>query len=67
VTGYKIYWGKSSGVYLQAKDTGIAVGNVLTYTVVGLTSGTAYFFAVTAVDNLGMESSYSNEVTKIMP
>jgi fibronectin type 3 domain-containing protein len=34
---------------------------------VGLTTGYTYYFAVTAIDRAGMESAYSNEVSKTMP
>ena len=57
VTGYKIYWGTSSGTYTNSVD----VGNVTTYTVCGLNLG-SYYFSVTAYDNDGHESTYSNVV-----
>jgi len=66
-TGYRVYYGTAPGVYLQALGQGFSVGNVLTYTVTGLSSGTRYYFAVTAVDTLGNESGYSNEVFKDIP
>jgi len=40
---------------LTAPETG-DLGNVTTYTVTGLTNGTKYYFAVTAVDTNGVES-----------
>ena len=58
VTGYKIYVGMASGQY----GTGIAVGNVLTYTVTGLAKGVMYYFVATAVSSTG-ESGYSNEIS----
>jgi fibronectin type 3 domain-containing protein len=58
--GYKVYYGTSSGSY----TTSINVGNVTTYTVTGLSSGTTYYFAVTAYDLSANESDYSNEVNK---
>ena len=67
LSGYRIYYGTASGTYLQPLGQGISVGNVLTYTVTGLTSGTTYYFAVTAVDTSGIESSYSQEVSKTLP
>ena len=63
VTGYKVYSGTTSGTYGAPID----VGNVLTYTVSGLTDGQTYFFAVTAYDSFGNESGYSNEVTYTVP
>ncbi|MHB8894000.1 MAG: choice-of-anchor D domain-containing protein [Candidatus Geothermincolia bacterium] len=61
VSGYKLYYGTSSGVY----GTPIAVPGVNTTTrmVDGLEDGRGYFFAVTAYDTYGNESGYSNEVS----
>ena len=59
LAGYKIYYGTSSGVYSVIID----VGNVTTFKVDGLSSGT-YYFAVTAYDNSRNEGGYSNEVSK---
>jgi len=43
------------------------VSTTTTFTVAGLTTGTRYFFAVTATDSLGNESGFSNEVFKDIP
>ncbi|MGO9614668.1 MAG: fibronectin type III domain-containing protein [Dissulfurispiraceae bacterium] len=59
IAGYKVYYGTSSGQYGKVMD----VGNVVTYTVQSLSPGT-YYFAVTAYDKSGNESSYTNEVSK---
>ncbi|MHB8534626.1 MAG: fibronectin type III domain-containing protein [Sulfuricaulis sp.] len=67
VAGYRIYIGTASGVYQQPFGQGYSVGNVTNYTLMGLSSGTRYYFAVTAIDTLGNESSYSNEVYKNIP
>jgi fibronectin type 3 domain-containing protein len=58
VTGYKLYYGTSSGSYQQ----GINVGNVTTRTVSSLSDGVTYYFSVTAYDSAGNESEYSSEV-----
>ncbi|HAA03994.1 MAG TPA: hypothetical protein DCE18_11535, partial [Syntrophobacteraceae bacterium] len=63
VTGYKIYWGTSSGNYPDSKD----VGNVTTYTVTGLNSGTTYYFVATSHTNTGAESGFSNQVSTTTP
>lgn len=55
-TGYKVYYGTSSGQY----GSPISVGDVTQYTVTGLNASTTYYFAVTAV-NAGTESQKSNE------
>jgi hypothetical protein len=58
VAGYNIYLGAGSGTYGEPLD----VGNVLTYTVSGLSAGT-YYFAVTTYNSMDYESAYSNEVS----
>ena len=60
LAGYKIYYGLSSGNYTQNID----IGNVTSYTVTNLSTGTAYYFATTAYDTSSNESSFSNEVRK---
>jgi chitodextrinase len=67
LSGYRVYYGTSPGNYLQSAGQGINVGNVTTYPVTGLSSGTRYYFAVTAFDSSGNESGFSNEVFKDMP
>ncbi|NIQ13982.1 MAG: hypothetical protein GTO02_06150 [Candidatus Dadabacteria bacterium] len=57
--GYVIYFGESSGNYSNWVD----VGNVLSYTVENLPSGT-YYFAITSYDLGGNESELSNEMSK---
>jgi hypothetical protein len=64
LSGYRVYYGTAPGTYLQSIGQGIEVGNVVTYTVTGLSPGTRYYFAVTAYDTTGNESIYSNEVFK---
>lgn len=59
LAGYKIYYGISSGNFTIVID----VGNVTTYKIENLNHDT-YYFAVTAYDNSGNESGYSNEVSK---
>ena len=60
VAGYKVYMGTASGVY----GPPTSVGNGLASQVTNLQTGTTYFFAVTAVDTSGNESTFSNEVSK---
>ncbi|MBI1911384.1 MAG: fibronectin type III domain-containing protein [Deltaproteobacteria bacterium] len=60
LTGYKVYYGTASGSYSNIID----VGNVTSYKVANLSSGTTYYFAVTAYNSVGTESAYSNEATK---
>lgn len=57
LTGYKVYYGTSSGSYTESVDIGNTTGSVVD----GLSAGT-WCFAVTAYDTSGNESDYSNEV-----
>lgn len=68
VKSYKVYYGtkevtsKNTNKYEKSVD----VGNVVKYTVKGLTNGTKYFFAVTAVDtSLNESESYSPYVSAV--
>lgn len=67
VSGYRVYYGTAPGTYLQPYGQGISVGNVTTYTLMGLSSGIRYYFAVTTFDASGNESTYSNEAFKDIP
>ncbi len=58
ITGYKIYYGPTTGNYPNVRT----IGNVTSYTLTGLPDGT-YFIAATAFDASGNESSFSNEVS----
>ena len=62
VAGYKVYRATASGAYGAAIAT--LQGNVTGYTSIGLATGTTYFFVVTAYDQAGNESAFSNEVSK---
>jgi len=59
LSGYNVKVGTASGLYTRT----ITVGNVTSYTVDSLATGTTYFFSVTAYNSAG-ESSPSNEVSK---
>ena len=61
VTGYKVYYGIASNTY----GTPVDAGNVLVYTLTGLTAGQTYFIAVTSHDALSHESIHSNEVSGV--
>ncbi len=61
LTGYKIYYGNESGNYqtsIQIDNPGIAI-----YVVEYLTPNT-YYFVLTAINSNGVESRFSNEVSK---
>ncbi len=59
LSGYKIYYGTSSGSY----DDVVDVGNKTSFSINNLVVGTTYFFVVTAFDFSGNESGFSNEVS----
>ena len=63
VSGYVIDYGTTPGVY----STSIGVGNVLEYTVTGLSYNRSYYFTVRAYDGTGAFSARSNEVTFTTP
>src|SRR5271165_5189358 len=59
VVAYNMDYGTSSGSLTQTDN----VGNATTATVSGLTAGTTYYFAVTAYNAAGVNSTYSSEVS----
>jgi len=61
VTGYRVYYGVASRNYSNS----VVAGNVTTNTVPGLAGGVTYFFAVTAYDARGLESTFSNEFSYV--
>src|SRR5207249_1355262 len=63
LAGYKLYYGTSSGSYQFSVD----VGNRTSYSLAGLLEGQIYYFAVTAYNSSGIESAFSNEVSKAIP
>ena len=69
VTGYKIYYKQNdsgypfNGVGAAEGSSPIDVKNTLSATITGLDDNSTYYFAVTAYDSLGNESSYSNVVS----
>ena len=60
LAGYKVYMGTASGGY----SSSITVGSVTSYTVSNLGFGSTYYFAVTGYNTSGIESGFSNEVSK---
>jgi hypothetical protein len=63
VTGYRLYYGTASHNYTNTVPADLSA----TATVAGLAEGATYVFAVTAINNLGMESDYSNEISYTVP
>jgi hypothetical protein len=59
VVGYRIYFGVAPRTYTNS----VPFGNVTTATVSNLLGNATYYFAATAVDDLGQESDFSGEVS----
>lgn len=60
LVGYRLYFGTRAPLS-QVRDMFVEVGTRTTYELEGLAPGT-WFFAITAVDENGNESAFSNEV-----
>ena len=63
LAGYKIYYGSESGNYqtsIQIDNPGIAI-----YVIEHLTPNT-YYFVLTTINSSGVESQFSNEVSKLV-
>jgi hypothetical protein len=67
LAGYRVYYGTAPGAYSQLNGQGLNAGNATSFLVTGLTSGTKYYFAVTAYDTSNVETGFSNEVSKVAP
>jgi Abnormal spindle-like microcephaly-assoc'd, ASPM-SPD-2-Hydin len=65
VVGYNVYRSVSSdGVYNLLIGNAV---NALTYTDTTVSSGSTYYYVVTAVDPAGVESGYSNQTSAAVP
>jgi len=60
LSGFRLYWGQSSRNYARSL---LLDPTLVAYVVTDLTPGT-WYFAITALDENGLESDYSNEVSK---
>lgn len=60
---YNVYYGDGPRHYYQIVQAGIATNKIIS----GLTPGSEYFFAVTAVSDDGTESDYSEELDYTLP
>jgi len=58
IAGYKFYGGTSQGSLSVIDD--VPTGGIATHMLTGLQTGTTWFFAVTAYDAQGIESTFSN-------
>lgn len=57
---YNVYYGTTSGVYISVRQE-----TNLSTLIQNLSDGVPYYFALTAVDSAGNESSFSTEVSKV--
>ncbi len=67
VSGYNVHYDTTSSGSLEGEgategDSPVRVGNILTYVIHGLADDVDHYFAVTAYDESGNESTYSNTV-----
>ncbi len=63
IAGYRLYEGESTGTYTNIID----VGNATIATVSNLVVGATYYFAVSAYDDVGLESALSAEISYTVP
>ena len=59
IVGYNLYYGGASQSYTNVVSAGAATNVAVS----GLTRGATYYFAVTSLDSVGMESTYSQEIS----
>ncbi len=65
VSGYNVYRSTVSGTgYTRISSL---LGAVLSYTDSNVLNGTTYFYVTTAVDAAGVESTFSNEASAVIP
>ena len=65
VTGYNVYRSTASGTGYTKINSALVSG--LTYTDATVVDGVTYYYVTTSVDSSGDESSYSQQVTMIVP
>ena len=65
LAGYKLYYGQNSRQVSGSYQFSVDVGNRTSYTLTNLTDGQRYYFAVTAYNTEGDESTYSNEASGV--
>jgi fibronectin type 3 domain-containing protein len=66
VVSYNVYWsGVHGGPYSILGS--VPASGPLTYQDLDVTSGSTYYYVVTAVNSSGEESTYSNEATVSLP
>lgn len=64
LAGYKVMYGSSHGQYSQALS--VPVATVTSVAIEALEAGRTWYFTVKAVNTAGVESDFSNEVSKLL-
>lgn len=64
IRGYNVYRGTAPGGPYTPIASGVAT---TTYVDALVTSGRTYYYVVTTVDQLGVESKYSDEISAVVP
>ena len=64
LAGYKVMYGSSSGQYPQALS--VPVATMTSIAIEALEAGRTWYFTVKAVNTSGVESDFSNEVSKLL-
>lgn len=67
VVGYNVYRGVTAGGPYTKINPSLIASTGTSYTDNTVQGGTTYYYVATAVDNTGMESSYSNMATAVVP
>ena len=62
ISGYRIYYGTSSGKYTNSAN--VPDGTATSATVTGIPAGASYYLVMTTYDVNGLESGYSQAVRK---
>ena len=65
VSGYNVYRSTTSGSGYSIVNSGLVAA--VTYSDTTVESGVTYYYVVTAVDSSGVESTYSNQATAVIP
>jgi hypothetical protein len=65
LSGFRVFYGTASRQYSQSIS--IPSPTITAAVVEGLSAGTTWYFAVTAVNASGVESAYSQEASKMLP
>jgi hypothetical protein len=63
IAGYHLYYGGTTKSYTNVVDS----GGSTTVAITNLSGGSTYYFAVTAYDDIGLESDFSNEISYTVP